>query len=159
MATARRAYTSEYTPDFAAARMPQPQPERVRRTRQRPEQAQRPSGKPERDVIMTPAVLRALIVASVVMGLLLICMVLVSAHAAELQYSINQVRNENSAIQSEIDMLSMEIDSGTGIETLETFATGELDMHYPSDNESIVLSDVEPYDGSLADLIKQKAYA
>ena len=159
MATARRAYTSEYTTDFAAARMPQPQPERVRRTRQRPEQAQRPSGKPERDVIMTPAVLRALIVASVVMGLLLICMVLVSAHAAELQYSINQVRNENSAIQSEIDMLSMEIDSGTGIETLETFATGELDMHYPSDNESIVLSDVEPYDGSLAGLIKQKAYA
>lgn len=128
MATANRAYTSEYTFN----RAPERQPERVRRTRQRPQQApQRQKKKARQTAVMTAPVLRALIIGTVALGILLIGIVVVNAQTADLQYSINQMRNENRTIQSEIDMLNMQISSNTGIEKLETFATDQIGMRYP----------------------------
>ena len=155
MATANRAYTSEYTFN----RAPERQPERVRRTRQRPQQApQRQKKKARQTAVMTAPVLRALIIGTVALGILLIGIVVVNAQTADLQYSINQMRNENRTIQSEIDMLNMQISSNTGIEKLETFATDQIGMRYPQGGESILIYSGVSHDDSLADMIKAKAY-
>ena len=155
MATANRAYTSEYTFN----RAPERQPERVRRTRQRPQQApQRQKKEARQTAVMTAPVLRALIIGTVALGILLIGIVVVNAQTADLQYSINQMRNENRTIQSEIDMLNMQISSNTGIEKLETFATDQIGMRYPQEGESILIYSGVSHDDSLADMIKAKAY-
>ena len=93
MATARRAYTAEYSYRYA----PEAQPERVRRTRERP-QAPQTGGKRQTTQTLSPASLRAMISAVVIIGAILIGIVLVNAQAAKLQYSINQLKNENSSL-------------------------------------------------------------
>ena len=108
MATARKAYTSEF---YAYNYAPERQPERVRRTRQRPEvNTESREKKNKREQAYTAAVLRSLIVAVVAVGILFIGIVVVNAQAAKLQYSINQLRSENSTIQTEIDMLTIKLD-------------------------------------------------
>ena len=150
MATARKAYTSEF---YAYNHAPERQPDRVRRTRQRPEvNTESREKKNKREQAYTAAVLRSLIVA-VVAGI-----VVVNAQAAKLQYSINQLRSENSMIQTEIDMLTIKLDGSKTINQLESYATEELGMYYPQGSECVHLSAIEPTDGSLADIIKQKAY-
>ena len=156
MATARKAYTSEF---YAYNYAPERQPERVRRTRQRPEvNTESREQKNKREQAYTAAVLRSLIVAVVAVGILFIGIVVVNAQAAKLQYSINQLRSENSTIQTEIDMLTIKLDGSKTINQLESYATEELGMYYPQGSECIHLSAIEPTDGSLADVIKQKAY-
>lgn len=156
MATARRAYTSEYSFNYK----PQTQPERVKRTRERP------SGRPERQVTpnqqtgtISADTLRALIAGVLVMGLLLIGLVIVNAHTASLQYEVNQLESQNAILQTEIDMLEVKVGSNTSINQLEDYATKNLSMHYPAGSECIHLSAVELPETSLADVIKQKAYA
>ena len=162
MATARRAYTAEYSYNS----IPQQQPERVRRTRQRPQPEIQPQSKPQKrqegrsaQTVMTPAVLKALIVVTVALGVMLIGIVVVNAQAAKLQYSINQIRDENRTIQTEMDVLTMDIDGSTGIQRLETFATEELQMRYPQENESIVITGGTTHEDSLAAAIMAKAYS
>lgn len=152
MATARRAYTSEYSFNF----VPEVQPERVRRTRQRPEVNTKEQ--PKQGQGLTPAALRTLIVAVVAIGIMLMGIVVVNAQAAKLQYSINQLRNQNSIMETEITMLSLELDTARGISQLETYASDKLKMHYPQGSECVHLSAVESPGKSLANTIRQKAY-
>lgn len=155
MATARRAYTSEYTFNFA----PEVQPERVRRTRQRPErQVEQPKRAPQSGTLSQDT-LRALIVGVLAMGVILIAMVIVNAHTASLQYDVNQLESQNAILQSEVDMLEVKIGSNTSINQLEEYAAANLAMHYPEGNECIHLATVELPKGNLADIIREKAYA
>ena len=156
MATANRAYTSEYTFN----RAPERQPERVREETSSEASAGASAAKKKarQTAVMTAPVLRALIIGTVALGILLIGIVVVNAQTADLQYSINQMRNENRTIQSEIDMLNMQISSNTGIEKLETFATDQIGMRYPQEGESILIYSGVSHDDSLADMIKAKAY-
>lgn len=155
MATARRAYTSEYYYNAA----PQTQPERVKRTRKRPEiNTERQQEKKPQSGTLSSANLRVLIFAVLAIGIMLIGIVVVNAQAAKLQYSINQLRNENNIIENENDMMRIKMDTNTGINQLETYAVEELGMHYPQGSECVHLSSVAESDGSLADLIRQKAY-
>lgn len=152
MATARRAYTAEYQYGFA----PEVQPERVRRTRQRPETNRQPEQRQE--TIFTPDVLRTLIIAVVMIGVLFICMVVVNAQAAKFQYSINQLRSQNSVLENEIGSLNIKIERERGIRNLEEYAVGKLGMFYPQGEQCVHVSTLDAAEGSLAELIKQKAY-
>ena len=79
MATARKAYTSEF---YAYNHAPERQPDRVRRTRQRPEvNTESREKKNKREQAYTAAVLRSLIVAVVAVGILFIGIVVVNAQA------------------------------------------------------------------------------
>lgn len=153
MATARRAYTSEYQFGFA----PEPQPERVRRTRQRP-QVHTPEPKREQVAVLTPATLRTLIAAVVMIGVLLIGSVVINAQTAKLQYNINQLKNENAILETEVSMLEFKIEKETSVEKLEAVAIGQMGMHYPSSNESVHVATLTQGEGSLVDIIKTKAY-
>lgn len=163
MATARRANTAEYYFNTSSA-APDLQPERVKRTRERPEKKDRTGSvreipiRPGKRTTMEPVVLRALVMGVVIIGMVLIGIVLVNAQAAELQYSINQIREENSQIETQIDMMKIKIESNTGINRLEEYATDKLEMHYPQGNECIHLSSVEAPAEGFADLIREKAY-
>lgn len=156
MATARRAYTSEYSFNFT----PEVRPERVRRTRQRPE---RPVEKQVRRApesgTLSQDTLRVLIAGVLAIGVILIAMVIVNAHTASLQYDVNQLESQNAILQSEVDMLEVKIGSNTSINQLEEYAATNLAMHYPEGNECIHLSSVDLPEGNLADIIRQKAYA
>ena len=55
-------------------------------------------------------------------------------------------------------MLTIKLDGSKTINQLESYATEELGMYYPQGSECIHLSAIAPTDGSLADVIKQKAY-
>lgn len=156
MATARRAYTSEYAFNF----VPEVQPERVKRTRQRPERKEQQQVKrnPQSGTLSADT-LRALIVGVLAIGLILIGVVIINAHTASLQYSVNQLESQNAILQTEIDMLEVKIGSNTSINQLEEYATKNLAMHYPEGNECIHLATVELPEESLADIIRQKAYA
>lgn len=156
MATARRAFTSEYSFNF----IPQQEPERVRRTRQRPEY--RPEQQQEQrkqSGTISAGTLRALILGVLAIGIILIGLVIVNAHSASLQYAVNQLENQNAILQTEIDMMEVQIGSNTSINQLEEYATAQLGMHYPEGNECIHLSTVEVPEDGFADIIRQKAYA
>lgn len=156
MATARRAYTSEYSFNYA----PKTQPERVKRTRQRPQAQPETQVRPsQQSGTISADTLRALIAGVLVMGALLIGLVIVNAHAASLQYEVNQLESQNAILQTEIDMLEVKVGSNTSINQLEDYATKNLSMHYPAGSECIHLATVELPETSLADVIRQKAYA
>ena len=156
MATARRAFTSEYAFNFA----PEVQPERVKRTRQRPErQEQKQVRTSQQTGTLSADTLRALIVGVLAIGIILVFMVIINAHTASLQYDVNQLENQNAILQSEVDMLEVKIGSNTSINQLEEYAVTNLAMHYPDGNECIHLSAIELNEGELANAIRQKAYA
>ena len=156
MATARRAFTSEYNFGFA----PEQQPERDKRTRQRPQTQPEIKKSPARQSgTISVDTFRTLIVGVLAIGIILIGMVIVNAHTASLQYSVNQLENQNAILQSEVDMLEVKIGSNTSINQLEEYAMTQFGMHYPDGNECIHLAAVEAPDGNFADLIRQKAYA
>ncbi len=155
MASVRRAYTDEYAFNY----IPQEQPERVRRTRQRPQaQPQQPTKKQIQTGTLSADTLRALIAATIVVGLLLIGNVIINAYTAELQYDINQIERQNGILQTEINLLEVKIGSNTSVQELEAYAMSDLNMHYPEGNECVHLSTVEAPKG-LTDIIRQKAYA
>ena len=144
MATARRAYTAEYQYGFT----PEVQPERVRRTRQRPEVNGQQEQRQE----------TILIIAVVLIGAMFICMVVVNAQAAKFQYSINQLRSQNTLLENEIGSLNIKIERETGIQNLEKYATEKLNMFYPQGEQCVHVSTLSTSESSLAELIKQKAY-
>ena len=94
----------------------------------------------------------------VAVGILFIGIVVVNARPQN--SSIPSISSEarTSTIQTEIDMLTIKLDGSKTINQLESYATEELGMYYPQGSECIHLSAIEPTDGSLADIIKQKAY-
>jgi len=156
MATVRRAYTSEYTFNYT----PELQPERVKRTRERPsKQPETQRRQSQQAGTISADTLRALIVGVLAVGIILIGLVIVNAHTASLQYEVNQLENQNTILQTEIDMMEVKIGSNTSINQLEEYAAVQLGMHYPESNECIHLATIEAPEEGLADLIRQKAYA
>lgn len=155
MSQARRAYTSEYAYSFA----PETQEERVKRTRQRPVKPVEEQKKTSQGELFSTDALRTLIAGVVAIGVILVGLVIVNAHTASLQYTVNQLESQNAILQSEVDMLEVKIGSHTSINQLEEYATANLAMHYPDSTECIHLANVDLPGESLANTIKQKAYA
>ena len=58
-------------------------------------------------VVLNPANARALIMAVVIIGVLLIGMIVVNAQSAKLQYDINQLRSQNDLLENEIGTLNV----------------------------------------------------
>ena len=110
------------------------------------------------ETILTPAALRTLIIAVVLIGAMFICMVVVNAQAAKFQYSINQLRSQNTLLENEIGSLNIKIERETGIQNLEKYATEKLNMFYPQGEQCVHVSTLSTSESSLAELIKQKAY-
>ena len=97
--------------------------------------------------------------AVVIIGALLIGMIVVNAQSAKLQYDINQLRSQNDLLENEIGTLNVMLERETSIAALEKYATEKLDMFYPEGSQCVHVSTLDEAEGSLAALIKEKAYS
>lgn len=95
---------------------------------------------------------------TILMGLILVGMIIVSAYGANIKYDINNLTKENTVIQGEIENLNVKIKSAVNIGAIEERAVAELGMVYPQVNQFRYLG-VEPdTTHNLASVIKEKAY-
>ncbi len=128
---------------------------RIKRTRERP--------KPNKPVETAPQGLTAkelllFIMTIVVIGLLLIGTLVLNAYAVSIQWNINSLTNSNAALEDQIDVLSLQIDSSTSIEQIESYAMDELEMSYPTSSQSVYISEDATLIEGFAAMLKQRAY-
>ena len=91
-------------------------------------------------------------------GILCIFMIMVTAFCASVQYDINQMTKENQAVQGEIENLQAEYYSVSSIGVVESTATKEMGMKYPSEKRRVYLySDDVPSEGFAA-VLRDMAY-
>lgn len=91
-------------------------------------------------------------------GVLCIFMIMVTAFCASVQYDINQMTKENQAVQGEIENLEAKLYSVSNIGVVESTATKNMKMKYPSEkNRVYVYSDDIPQTGFAA-VLRDKAY-
>lgn len=95
---------------------------------------------------------------TVLMGLILVGMIIVSAYGANIKYDINNLAKENAVIQGEIENLNVKIKSAVNIGAIEERAINELGMIYPEVSQFRYLG-IEPgTTHNLASIIKESAY-
>lgn len=93
-----------------------------------------------------------------ILGLLCIFMIVVTAFCASLQYDINNITKENTEIQGEIENLQAQVYSSSNIGVVESKATSDLNMKYPSEKKRVyVYSDDVPAD-EFASVLRDTAY-
>lgn len=170
MASAERAYTTDYSyvspssyaEDYARKvyeRNASPRYKEYER-KQQEQDALREVTQIERDkkAQLSQAALVRTIILLMIIGALLIGIVWMSARATEIQYSINQIKAKSSLVEDEIAMLGIKIESSNGIESVEDYATSNLKMRYPRNNQCIYLSDKQDVKINLVEEIKSRAY-
>lgn len=169
MAAAERAYTAEYSyvspssyaEDYARKIYEKNASPRHREYERQQEQGvirEVPQTEVKRAAQMSPAALARTIVLLLVVGVLLIGIVWMSARATAIQYSINEIKAKSSMVEDEIAMLGIKIESANGIESVEDYATSNLKMRYPRNNQCIYLSDKQDVKVNLVEEIKSRAY-
>ncbi|HPR24632.1 MAG TPA: cell division protein FtsL [Bacillota bacterium] len=94
----------------------------------------------------------------VVAGLICIGIIISSAYAASVAFTNNQLKEQNAALQSEVETLEIKIQSANNIRTIEEKATGELGMVYPEGEQYVVLSGEEKTADDFGSLLKKQAF-
>ena len=107
---------------------------------------------------MNDALRRKLLSLCVAIGGILIVMVVLTAHAAEVKHDNNIIAKQNAALQGEIDTLNIKIKSANSIDHIESIAGNQLGMVYPNKGQCVYLSDQKAPGGDLALTIKGNAY-
>jgi len=110
-----------------------------------------------RELVSQAGLLRAIVIL-VAIGVLLIGSVWMTAKAAEIKYSINQINKESMLLEDEIDLLNIKIESANGIEAVEAYAINEMGMLYPRTDQCIYIAEDAVVREDLVSVIRQKAY-
>ena len=127
-----------------------PQPEREERSRRR-----RSAKKP---AISAGEGKKAALSLVMIAGIAMIMLIIITAYSANLQYNINSMLKENRALAGEIENLQVKVYSANNIEYVESKATGELGMVYPSENSKVYITDDDIPEEGFADMLREKAY-
>ncbi len=127
-----------------------PQPEREERSRRR-----RSAKKP---AISAGEGKKAALSLVMIAGIAMIMLIIITAYSANLQYNINSMLKENRALAGEIENLQVKVYSANNIEYLESKATGELGMVYPSESSKVYISNDDIPEEGFADMLREKAY-
>ena len=72
-------------------------------------------------------------------GAVFLCIIVGIAYGAALNYTNNQLREENKALRSEVDALEIDIQGANNVAQIQKTAEGELGMAYPGNDEYVVL--------------------
>ncbi|MEG0830526.1 MAG: hypothetical protein RSD88_06680 [Anaerovoracaceae bacterium] len=99
-----------------------------------------------------------LLIATVLIGVLFIGVVVTTAYAAAVQYSINQTVQQNGILKAEIQALNVKIYSANSIETIENAAMKDLGMIYPKSKQRVYLDKAKTPGDNFASKLKEKAY-
>ena len=127
-----------------------PQPEREERSRRR-----RSAKKP---TISAGEGKKAALSLVMIAGIAMIMLIIITAYSANLQYNINSMLKENRALAGEIENLQVKVYSANNIEYVESKATGELGMVYPSESSKVYISNDDIPEEGFADMLREKAY-
>lgn len=77
---------------------------------------------------------------TILTGLVCICLIVMSAYAAQIKYNINGILAETDRVQGEIANLNVDIKSASNISVIEQRAKAELGMVYPDADQIAYLS-------------------
>ena len=127
-----------------------PQPEREERSRRR-----RSAKKP---AISAGEGKKAALSLVMIAGIAMIMLIIITAYSANLQYNINSMLKENRALAGEIENLQVKVYSANNIEYVESKATGELGMVYPSESSTVYITNDDIPEEGFADMLREKAY-
>ena len=127
-----------------------PQPEREERSRRR-RSAKKPS-------ISAGEGKKAALSLVMIAGIARIMLIIITAYSANLQYNINSMLKENRALAGEIENLQVKVYSANNIEYVESKATGELGMVYPSESSKVYITNDDIPEEGFADMLREKAY-
>ncbi|MGF6375298.1 cell division protein FtsL [Clostridiales Family XIII bacterium PM5-7] len=101
---------------------------------------------------------RRLLMGTILIGVVCVIMVVLAAYSAELRYENNELMSSNNSLQGEIDTLSVKIKSANNVQHIESIATKQLGMVYPSEGECVYVSSSDMPEGNFAMAIKEQAY-
>lgn len=101
---------------------------------------------------------KAIIIAVLIIGLILISMVILSAVSAQIKHANNELITANQELQDKIDILNIKIESKTNIGTVEKIAKQKLGMVYPEAGQYIYINGQKAPDSDFASVIKKQAY-
>ena len=127
-----------------------PQPEREERSRRR-RSAKKPS-------ISAGEGKKAALSLVMIAGIAMIMLIIITAYSANLQYNINSMLKENRALAGEIENLQVKVYSANNIEYVESKATGELGLVYPSESSKVYITNDDIPEEGFADMLREKAY-
>ena len=127
-----------------------PQPEWEERSRRR-RSAKKPS-------ISAGEGKKAALSLVMIAGIAMIMLIIITAYSANLQYNINSMLKENRALAGEIENLQVKVYSANNIEYVESKATGELGMVYPSESSKVYITNDDIPEEGFADMLREKAY-
>lgn len=99
-----------------------------------------------------------LLLLTITAGILCIGLIISTAYAASIKYSINETIRQNSALEAEIEMLNVKIYSANNIGAIEKKAINELGMVYPKSKQIIYLDPTENPGADFASNLKKQAY-
>ncbi len=101
---------------------------------------------------------RKVMILILVVGMICIGAIVASAYAASIAYSNNQLKNEITMLQGEVDALSIKIESASNVQTIEQKAIDKLGMVYPSADQYVEISGQESPGSDFASLLKEAAF-
>lgn len=127
-----------------------PQPEREERSRRR--------RSAKKQAISAGEGKKAALSLVMIAGIAMIMLIIITAYSANLQYNINSMLKENRALAGEIENLQVKVYSANNIEYVESKATGELGMVYPSESSKVYISNDDIPEEGFADMLREKAY-
>ena len=127
-----------------------PQPEREERSRRR--------RSAKKQAISAGEGKKAALSLVMIAGITMIMLIIITAYSANLQYNINSMLKENRALAGEIETLQVKVYSANNIEYVESKATGELGMVYPSESSKVYISNDDIPEEGFADMLREKAY-
>ena len=117
-----------------------------------------PAAKPARSRVRSRRVSRNVALFFTALIIAVFALVGLSAYAASIQHANNVLEKENAYLQAEIDSLNSQIVEETKVTKVESIATNDYGMVYPTSDNCIVINENEESSTSLASTIKHEAY-
>lgn len=114
--------------------------------------------KPKKKTGITPKDRAAMMLLTMVVGMLCISAIILTAYSASVKYEINNIIKENAIITGEIENLTVKLNQANNIQTIEQKAVIELGMVYPNPNEFIYMAPTEKPVKDFALLLREEAY-
>jgi cell division protein FtsL len=81
-----------------------------------------------------------ILMALFVAGIIALGIIVAAAYGAAVNYNNNKLRDSNAALQGEVEMLEIQIQSANNIAEIQSRAEGELGMAYPGVDQLVLLS-------------------
>ncbi|MFV0518522.1 MAG: cell division protein FtsL [Aminipila sp.] len=114
--------------------------------------------KPKKKAYVTAKDKVAMMLLTIVIGILCISVIITTAYSANIKYEINKIIKQNAVITGEIENLTVKLNQANNIQAIEQRAITELGMVYPDPNEFIYIKPAEEPVKDFALLLREEAY-